>query len=65
MPGTPTSPAKIPAPVTQDFQDWFSAQSCPLHSKVDKNQEKEITSTSPKKPTKLKQKQTPKQTKAL
>lgn len=26
-------PAQIPASVTQDFRDWFSAQSCPLHSK--------------------------------
>lgn len=41
MPQTPTSPAKIPASETQDFWDWFSAQSS-LNSKIHKSQEKKI-----------------------
>lgn len=56
MPQTPTSPAKIPASETQDFWDWFSAQSS-LNSKIRKSQEKEIHLLQ-KKPTKI-------QTKAL
>lgn len=51
-------PAQIPASVTQDFRDWFSARAALCPAKVHESREKKST-------TSQKTKQQPKQTKAL